>query len=260
MIYSDLVQTHSHHKSMSQNETILPGGRTTPVVVRIGETVRRPPSQNAEFVRSLLRHLELAGFDGAPRYLGTDASGREIFSFMPGAVPAELENHDDTTLQEVARLIRAYHATAPLFATPSARKACIEVACHNDLSPCNTVFRDRRPVAFIDFDAAAPGSRSWDLGYAAWLWLDLGNPEHSANEQLRRLRLFAAAYGSGPSEAQIIGATLERQTILISEANRSGNTAMSCWARDCREWTVRHMPTAATPPRTSLDHLVGGHE
>jgi hypothetical protein len=116
---------------------------------------------------------------GRPAIFGTDASGREIFSFMPGAVPAELANHDDTTLQEVARLIRAYHdATAPLFATPSARKACIEVACHNDLSPCNTVFRDRRPVAFIDFDAAAPGSRAWDLGYAAWLWLDLGNPEH----------------------------------------------------------------------------------
>jgi Phosphotransferase enzyme family len=228
---------------MSQNETILLGGRTTRVV-RIGETVRRPPSQNAEFVRFLLRHLELAGFNGAPGHLGTDESGREIFSYVPGAVAAELGDHDDTTLEDVARLIRAYHdATAPLFATPSAQKACIEVACHNDLSPCNTVFRNGRPVAFIDFDAAAPGSRSWDLGYAAWLWLDLGNPDRFAKEQVRRLRVFLAAYGLGPSEAQIIGATLERQTILISEADRTGNIAMSSWATDCKDWTVRHMPT-----------------
>jgi Phosphotransferase enzyme family len=152
---------------MSQNESVLIGGRTTQGVLRIGETVRRPPSTNAEFVRSLLRHLELFGFDGAPRYLGADESGREIFSYVPGTVPAELGDHDDKTLEDVARLIRAFHdATAPLFETPSARKVSVEVACHNDLSPCNTVFRDGRAVAFIDFDSAAPGSRLHDLSYA----------------------------------------------------------------------------------------------
>ena len=230
---------------MSENETFLLGGRTTHAVVRVGETVRRPPSPNAEFVRSLLRHLEFVGFDGAPRYLGNDESGREIFSYVPGSVPAELGDHDDRALESAARLIRAYHdATAPLFGAPSAQKVCIEVACHNDLSPCNTVFRDGCPVAFIDFDAAAPGSRSYDLGYAAWLWLDLGNPQCSAEEQIRRLRVFAAAYGSSPSEAQIIGAVVERQSILVSEGARTGNSAVRIWATDCREWTVRHMPTA----------------
>jgi Ser/Thr protein kinase RdoA (MazF antagonist) len=28
-----------------------------------------------------------------------------------------------------------------------------ETVCHNDLSPCNFVFRDGSPVAMIDFDA-----------------------------------------------------------------------------------------------------------
>jgi thiamine kinase-like enzyme len=145
-------------------------------------------------------------------------------------------------LENAARLIRALHdATAPLFDTPSAANAGIEIACHNDLSPCNTVFRDGRPVAFIDFDAATPRSRAYDLGYAAWLWLDLGNPNRSAEEQLRRLRLFLAAYGSGPSEADVIAAAIERQTILIAEGTRTGNIAPSAWAKDCREWTVRHM-------------------
>jgi hypothetical protein len=138
---------------MSHNETILLGGRTTFDVVRIGETVRRPPGPNAGFVRSLLRHLETAGFDGAPRYLGSDESGREIFSYVPGVVPAELGDHDDETLGNAARLIRRYHdKTASLFGTLSAQKVCIQVACHNDLSPCNTVFRPP-PARRLAFEA-----------------------------------------------------------------------------------------------------------
>jgi Phosphotransferase enzyme family len=227
---------------MSRDETTLVGGRTSSGVVRLGETVRRPPTPNACFVRALLRHLEAAGFDGAPRYLGADENGSEIYSYIPGVVPPELGEHDDKTLENAARLIRTYHdATALLFAAPSAQKIRIEVACHNDLSPCNTVFRDGRPVALIDFDAAAPGPRSYDLGYAAWLWLDLGNPDRSAEEQVRRLRVFLAAYGSGPSEAEVIGAALERQAILIAEGKRTGNAAMSDWAANCSCWTRQQM-------------------
>jgi hypothetical protein len=228
---------------MSQNETILAGGRTTSSVVRLGETVRRPPTPNVGFVRSLLRHLEAVGFDGAPRYLGSDETGREMYSYIPGVVPDELGDYDDATLGNAARLISCYHdATASLFATLPAQKVGIEVACHNDLSPCNTVFRDGRPVAFIDFASAAPGSRSYDLGYAAWLWLDLGNPSRSAEEQTRRLRVFLAAYGSNPREPDVIGAALERQAILVAEGTRTGNTAMSDWATNCLRWTRRHMP------------------
>jgi hypothetical protein len=197
-------------------------------------------------VRALLWHLDAVGFDGAPRYLGSDDAGREIFTYIRGAVPAELSDYDDKTLAEAARLIRRYHdATSSLFETASAQKAGIEVACHNDLSPCNTVFRQGRPVAFIDFDAAVPGSRSYDLGYAAWLWLDLGNSGASAAEQVRRLRVFLAAYGPVPSETEVIGATFLRQSILIAEGARTGNIPMRDWAIKCRHWTVQHFPTGS---------------
>ncbi|WP_165504856.1 phosphotransferase [Rhizobium pisi] len=48
-------------------------------------------------------------------------------------------------------------------------EAGFEVVYHNDLSPCNFVFRQQIPVAIIDFDAASFGRRVYDLGYAAWL-------------------------------------------------------------------------------------------
>ena len=215
--------------------------RTTPGVVRIGDTVRRPPGPGAGFIRSLLRHLESVGFDGAPRYLGVDECGRETLSYIPGHVPPELGNYSDAILQSAASLIRRYHdATSPLFGTAASGKAGVEVACHNDLSPCNTVFRDGQPYAFIDFDAAGPGSRAYDLGYAAWLWLDVGGESYTSCEQTRRLRLFVSAYGSELADAAIVQAMLDRQSIAIAEAARTGKVGMADWAKSSKRWTLRH--------------------
>jgi hypothetical protein len=62
-------------------------------------------------------------------------------------------------------------------------------------------------------------------------WLDLGDANYSPEEQRRRLRLFLAAYGSDPSEADVIAAAIEKQTNLIAEGTRTGNTAMSAGLR-----------------------------
>jgi hypothetical protein len=72
-------------------ERPLSGGRVTAGVVRVGETVRRPRGENWRLVRALLTHLREGGFEGAPRYLGSDEQGREIFSFLPGEVPPDLD-------------------------------------------------------------------------------------------------------------------------------------------------------------------------
>jgi hypothetical protein len=225
------------------SEIILTGGRTTLGVARVGDTIRRPAGPNAKYVRLLLRHLETVGFEGAPRYLGSDEGGREILSHLEGDVPKELGDWDDRTLQDAARLIRRYHdATSSLDATQAAAARAFEIACHNDLSPCNTVFRAGRPAALIDFDAAAPGSRAHDLGYAAWLWLDIGNAERSGAEQRRRLRLFLAAYGPIVAEGDLVRAMLSRQSQLSAECVRTGNGPTRDWAEKCRSWTTHHLP------------------
>jgi Ser/Thr protein kinase RdoA (MazF antagonist) len=121
-------------------------------VVRVGDTVRRPTGPHSAFVHQLLEHLEAVGFDAAPRLLGTDAHGREVFSFLRGEVPADLDYFTDEQLADAFRLLRRFHdATAG-----SSLAAGADIVCHGDISPCNTVFRDGRPVALIDFDAAAP--------------------------------------------------------------------------------------------------------
>jgi Phosphotransferase enzyme family len=186
--------------SMPDRERPLSGGRTTAGVVRIGETVRRPARNNSEFVRRLLTHLAAAGFEGAPRHLGVDGEGRELFGFVPGTVPDELDSTlPDDTLAAAARLIRRFHdATAG-----SDLAGSREVVCHGDLSPCNFVFEGGIPVAIIDFDAAAPGARLDDLGYALFLWLNLGTaakpPSRSFERSSTRSAGRSTAWTPAPS-------------------------------------------------------------
>lgn len=223
-------------------EIPLSGGRTSPCVVKVADTVRRPPAPNSEFVRRLLRDLRESGFDGVPEFLGTDGHGREMFGYIDGEVPPDLSHYNDATLASAARLIRAYHDhTADFLKLTAPPGTGNEVVCHNDLSPCNFVFRDGLPIAIIDFDAAAPGSRAEDLGYAAWLWLDLGASDYDAGEQHRRLVLFLRAYGdAAPPLDDLVAAILARQAVLIERAAQIKDDAMRSWASECRAWTLEN--------------------
>ena len=178
-------------------EQSLAGGYVSDVVRR-GSTVRRAPGPNAGFVRRLLTFLEQAGFGGAPRYLGNDAQGREILSFIDGHVPwqeaQQLSARTDASLAEAAILLRRYHdlTAGTTLAGPS------EVVCHNDLSPRNTVYRDNgdglRPIAFIDWDLAAPGKRIHDVAHVCWQYPGLGPGVTNVAEAARQVRLICDSY------------------------------------------------------------------
>jgi Phosphotransferase enzyme family len=176
----------------------LAGGYVSSVV-RVADTVRRSPGPNPDFVHGLLGHFEQAGFDGAPRYLGTDAQGRELLSFIDGHVPwqpeQQLNARTDTSLAAASRLLRRCHDLT----AGTALAAEFEVVCHNDLSPRNTVYRDDGrgllPVAFIDWDLAAPGRRIHDVAHMCWQYPGLGPEVTKAAEAARQMRLICDAYG-----------------------------------------------------------------
>jgi hypothetical protein len=103
-------------------EQPLPGGFVT-TVVRAGNTVRRAPPEDPEFVRALLGLFERRGWAGAPRFLGTDERGREVLSFIDGHVAWEPVQPpsitSDASLARLAGLVREFHdltAGAPLAA------------------------------------------------------------------------------------------------------------------------------------------------
>ncbi|MER7502726.1 aminoglycoside phosphotransferase family protein [Nonomuraea pusilla] len=188
-------------------EIPLQGGDVTAGVVRVGDTVRRPAGPATPAVHALLRHLEAAGFEGAPRVVGVDELGREILTYVPGSSGVCPATVTDEFLAALAVLLRRYHdATAgfPLaqdgWAAGSNDDRPPEVVGHCDVTPQNVIFRDGGPVAFIDFDLARPTTRLFDVVTTLRHWAPIADPvdRHPLQRGLdvgARLRLFCDAYG-----------------------------------------------------------------
>jgi hypothetical protein len=226
-------------------------GGSVSTVVRVGDTVRRQPGRR--FVRELLGFLERSGWGGAPRFLGVDGQGREILTFVDGCVPGQERGVSRVTaeasLVRVAELVREFHDLTA--GTPLAGDA--EVVCHNDLAPNNTVYSrdgaDLRPVAFIDWDLAAPGRRIHDVAHVCWQYLGLG-PGAAVGPAAHGIRLICDAYRlDGRDEiVDVIMWWQDRCWRGIQAGAEAGEEAM-VWLRDggavreiraASEWVAGH--------------------
>ncbi|MQB00575.1 MAG: phosphotransferase [Actinobacteria bacterium] len=205
--------------------------RPTKPVVQVGNTIRRPMRSWSPAIESLLKHLAAQRFDAAPRWIGVDEEEREVLTYVEGDVPEyPLPDYcwSEEALVAVARLLRGFHdatmsyrgvGDAWRFHYPGSNPS--EVICHNDIAPYNTVYRERLPVAFIDFDTAGPGPRVWDVSYAAYRFVPLIPKEdyerHGVPDDLdipRRLRGFTRAYGG--LEGALIEELILRLGVLVS--------------------------------------------
>ena len=168
-------------------------------------TVRRPAQPWTPAIHSLLRHFEAVGFDGAPRALGVE-SGFEVLSYVGGE---RSYDPSDAVVGEVGRLVRRMHDAQAGFVPPRDARwqvlpnavAGDEVVCHNDLLGANVVFHGAKPVAFIDWELAAPGPRGVDLVAPAAYWVPLRPDADAARHRIptgrrgARLRALLDAYG-----------------------------------------------------------------
>ena len=178
-------------------EVSLAGGATNGGVVRVGDTVRRPPRPSAGLARDVLRRLERAGFDGAPRWLGVDEQGRDVLGWIEGDTftdrsrlhphlgdPRARVTFSSGQAADAMRLLRRYHDALG-----------DDLVCHGDFGPWNLVWRDGRPVALIDFDAVHPGDASEDVAYALRTFVCHGLVPEPAPELVRRTHVALDAYG-----------------------------------------------------------------
>ncbi|MGW4799524.1 phosphotransferase, partial [Nonomuraea sp. NPDC004297] len=234
----------------------LVGGDVTEGVVRVGDTVRRPVGFNAPLVHALLRHLEEVGFAGAPRFLGIDAAGREVLTFVTGEVagrPRPGWIADEARLASVGRLVRAYDDAVAGYDLPEGVRPFpglteqpdlppappypAELIGHMDFTPDNIVFRDGQAAALIDFDMAKPVSRVDEACNAMLYWAPLGDPVDADPllrdvDAPRRCRILADAYGmSDTDRSRLVEVAVLRSRRSWFSMKQIAETQGGGWAR-----------------------------
>jgi hypothetical protein len=224
-------------------EIPLEGGDMN-VVVRVGDTVRRPPEP--EHVVDLLRWYESVGFDGAPRYLGVDEHGREILSYVEGEPAFAPVPWSDEVVANIGRLLRRAHDAQSGFAPAPL------VIGHCDLFWTNVIFRDGQPAALIDWELARPVTRALEVALAATYWagvrideqlVEWGIPLERRGEQLR---LLCDAYGLSAAErSTLLDDLLEHRRERIEDGLWRGSAPIEV-IRANYQWTLDHRAELAT--------------
>jgi hypothetical protein len=227
------------------SEQTLDGGNSVGAV-RIGEAVHKQASPWTPTVHALLRHLEKAGFDGAPRALGFDDQGREMLTYLPGETaggrfPWPAWAFTDRTLTQVGRWMRRLHDLTADF-VPAGERWFIGrtmqpglVIGHQDAAPYNAAVLDGDLVGFFDWDTAGPSTRDFDLAFAALWWVPLCAPDvassvgfHDPADRSRRLHLLLDAYGY-EGDRQAFGAAVvhraRHQAAAMREMAAAGDRA-----------------------------------
>ncbi len=219
-------------------EQRLPGGRNDGAV-RVGHTVRRPSGSHTPAVHALLRHLEAAGFTGAPRVLGMDDQGREVLTYLEGSTIGEARPwpawaHSDAALVAAARWLRDFHAASRTFVPPPGARwfgdrselGPGELVGHHDAAPYNAVWRPEPTstdpsagvlVGMVDWDLAGPADPVRDLAFVALTWVPLTARDVAAADGFppgadrgARLGLLLDAYGWAGTTTEVLTAVRQR--------------------------------------------------
>lgn len=243
-------------------------------VTRRGDVVIRTTGPWSAAVQALLQNFENAGFEGAPRFLRIDEEGREMLTYVEGDVfrHATPEIMTEAALAELGRLLRRMHDASTDFSLPDSMSwgHPLETAvpgetvlCHNDLSPKNVVFRKGLPIAFIDWDLAAPAPAVWDLGHCVWQfvplvddagWIASGWPEPPPLPiRLRRVRALVDGYRLDRAArigfGAIVALRMERTMTGIVALANAGEPAFIRFREQgvvaeiaaARRWVLRHV-------------------
>lgn len=226
----------------------LAGGNASGAVSRVGDSVRKKWTNSSESVSDFMHFLRDRGVD-APEPRGRDAQGRRIIEFVPGALATTRNRLAPAELRKVGSMIREIHDAAASY-TPAASavwETAIsapsgELVCHNDLAPWNLIIGER--WVFIDWDAAAPSTRLWDLAYAAQAFT-LGDPERAPEAAAADLTAFIDGYDADQAMRESLPRAMQERTAAMLELLETARTTgKEPWASMCANGHGAHWKAA----------------
>ncbi len=173
---------------MDEEEVLTGGLSHAGLVVRVGDTVRRPVVASTPAVQRLLAHLRAEGVPEAPEPRGLDERGREVLSYVPGrAAGTDPADASDALLAGLLDVqVRLHRAAATFRPAPGDMWASGgyfpdgvdgPLVCHDDLTPANVIVADGRVAGVVDWELARPVDPRFDIAVLARHWAPLRSPE-----------------------------------------------------------------------------------
>ncbi len=210
-------------------EQVLAGGNTSGEVVRVGRTVRKPWTAATPAVLNFMAAVHQAGVD-VPAALGRDEQGRQVTEFIPGRLALGSAALTHPELRRVGALVRSIHDASETFAPAAGARWSTaipapgdDLICHNDLAPWNLIIGER--WVFVDWDAAAPSTRLWDLAYAAQAFT-LSDVDQDPTHAAAGLAAFVDGYRADHDLRAELPETMRRRSgamyDLLSSSHSSG--------------------------------------
>ena len=211
----------------------LAGGNASGVVVRVGDTVRKPWLPTTERTVAYMLELRNRGID-LPEPHGRDDQGRLILDFVPGGLAMPNAPLDVEVIRGAGALVRCIHDASAGLAVPNDWEVLLpaeepDLLCHNDLATSNLIIDGDRLV-FIDWDGAGPSTRLWDLAYAA---ISFGHlfPDAHVRATAARLAAFLDGYGADDRLREALPTAMVHRAEAMHELlRRAHETGKEPWA------------------------------
>lgn len=183
-------------------------------------------------IHAYLNFLRSVEFKGIPIPLGFDDHGNELLTYVKGKTcdyPLSETVKSEKALISVAKLLRDYHSVSEQYIKETsfpidgwmfpARKP-VEIICHNDFAPYNICFNQSKAIGLIDFEAAIPGPKIWDVAYALYRFAPFTHPSNkdgfgSFTDKCKRAKVFCDIYELDNTEREnIADVMIERLEVL----------------------------------------------
>jgi len=167
--------------------------------------------------------------------MGWDDAGRQIQEFVPGVLAIDADPLSRADLHRVGAMVRAIHDASETYTPPADAiwetaipAPAAEIVCHNDLAPWNLLVGDR--WVFIDWDAAAPSTRAWDLAYSAQAFT-LSDPTRDPLRAASDPAAFVDGYRADDRMRRLLPDTMgERTTAMHDLLCTSHDAGKEPWA------------------------------
>ncbi|UCG44594.1 MAG: phosphotransferase, partial [Candidatus Bathyarchaeota archaeon] len=143
----------------------------------------------------------------------------------------------DLQLYSFMKIVREFHDISRDFV-----KSEPLVLCHDDLIPCNVIFRDDYPFVIIDWDSVHPDERWQDLTYILWSWINIGNRRENGNivsQMSSALKVYGADETTKDDFADKLSQRMKRVLVDV-DMSRDDYGEIEEWVQRSVQWVEQH--------------------